>query len=65
MIKVDPEARKAHMRNCGKGAGRPGLSEDKKDEIVIAYNSGQSVKEISAKLGIHSRTIYRVLKERS
>lgn len=41
------------------------LSQKEKDEIVLAKNTGSSVRELAEKFGVSTSTIYRVIKESS
>lgn len=47
------------------GRGRPAISEEKKDQIVEAFNAGQNCKEITGIYGISKTTFYKIIKERS
>lgn len=44
--------------------GRPGISEEVKDEVVQAFNDGQTVAEIIRAMGVSKSSFYRIIRER-
>ena len=58
MITVDKSNRKSN-------AGRPSISEDVKDKVVIMYNESTPVADICRECNVSMSSLYRILKERS
>lgn len=44
--------------------GRPGISEEIKDNVVKAFNDGQTVAEIIRAMGVSKSSCYRIIRER-
>lgn len=44
--------------------GRPGISEEVKDEVVQAFNDGQTVAKIIRAMGVSKSSCYRIIRER-
>ena len=45
--------------------GRPKVSEDTKDKVVIMYNDNKSIEEICKESNLSRSTIYKIIRERS
>lgn len=62
---ADKQVREEAIKEKGSvNRGRPGLSESKKDEIVIMYNNGNPLKEIAESFDVSLSTICKVIRER-
>lgn len=44
--------------------GRPGISEEVKDNVVKAFNDGWTVAEIIRAMGVSRSSCYRIIRER-
>lgn len=44
--------------------GRPGISEEVKDNVVKAFNDGLTVAEIIHAMGVSKSSCYRIIRER-
>lgn len=44
--------------------GRPGISEEVKDNVVKAFNDGLTVAEIIRAMGVSKSSCYRIIRER-
>lgn len=44
--------------------GRPGISEEVKDNVIRAFNDGWTVAEIIHAMGVSRSSCYRIIKER-
>lgn len=44
--------------------GRPGISEEVKDDVVQAFNDGWTVAEIINAMGVSKSSCYRIIRER-
>lgn len=44
--------------------GRPGISEEVKDNVVQAFNDGWTVAEIINAMGVSKSSCYRIIRER-
>lgn len=44
--------------------GRPGISEEVKDDVVQAFNAGWTVAEIINAMGVSKSSCYRIIRER-
>lgn len=44
--------------------GRPGISEEVKDNVIKAFNDGQTVAEIILAMGVSKSSCYRIIRER-
>lgn len=60
MVYVDEEARKKRTF-----AGRKPIPESTKDEIITDYNAGMSAKKIAEKYMISTKSLYRIVKQRT
>lgn len=47
-----------------RGQGRPGISEEVKDDVVQAFNDGWTVAEIINAMGVSKSSCYRIIRER-
>lgn len=62
---ADKNAREEAMREKGiNNKGRPRLSEDKKDQVVLMYNNGYPLKEIAKSIDVSLSTVCKVIRER-
>lgn len=44
--------------------GRPGISEEVKDDVIQAFNDGWTVAEIINAMGVSKSSCYRIIRER-
>lgn len=44
--------------------GRPGISEEVKDDVVQAFNDGWTIAEIINAMGVSKSSCYRIIRER-
>lgn len=63
-IRADKEAREAAKKEQGISKGRPGISEEIKDQITTMYNNGRPLKEIADAFNVSLSTVCKVIRER-